>query len=212
MALLKKEGELVSSFNKEMAKRSLEKIYYDPVSSDGTLLEWLFTYNNGKVVYKGGLRIRDGLKDTLESIYIPGVDLVSAQSFDCNYCRSLKSLKGAPRHTVADFNCTGCYSLTSLEGAPEYVGMDFWCSYIRGIISLAGAPKVVGGNFFCSSTGISDLVGLPSYISGSVYCHNCNDLKTLKGAESVILGDICCAYCENLKTDNDFITVNKISL
>ena len=39
-------------------------------------------------------------------------------SFDCIGCKSLKSLKGAPKETVV-FDCSNCKSLTSLEGAPK---------------------------------------------------------------------------------------------
>ena len=69
--------------------------------------------------------------------------------FDCNYCRSLKSLEGAPKEVGKGFRCSNCNSLKSLEGAPEKVGWGFYCHSCNSLESLEGAPKEVGGNFHC---------------------------------------------------------------
>lgn len=210
MALLTDKETLISGFNEEMALRALEKIYYDPDSYTGGISDDLFVYNKGKVIYKGHLIVRDCIKNTIESLYIPGIDLIVVQNFDCTWCKNLKTLKGAPKNVVKDFNCEGCSSLKSLRGAPEYVGEDCWCSYIRGLTSLRGAPKRVGGDFSCSSTGIEDLTGLSSYIGGYMYCYKCENLKTLKGANSIIWKDLSCSCHGSINTDNDFISVNDI--
>ena len=69
--------------------------------------------------------------------------------FDCNYCRSLKSLEGAPKEVGKGFRCSNCNSLKSLEGAPEKVGWGFYCHSCNSLKSLEGAPKEVGRNFHC---------------------------------------------------------------
>ena len=50
-----------------------------------------------------------------------------SKNFNCYYCRSLTSLKGAPKKVGEGFYCYGCNSLKSLEGAPDEVGEDFDC-------------------------------------------------------------------------------------
>ena len=69
--------------------------------------------------------------------------------FYCFDCKSLTSLKGAPKKVGGNFNCSYCESLTSLKGAPEKVGGSFSCSYCNSLTSLKGAPKEVGGSFYC---------------------------------------------------------------
>ena len=69
--------------------------------------------------------------------------------FDCNYCRSLKSLEGAPKEVGKGFRCSNCNSLKSLEGAPEKVGWGFYCHSCNSLKSLEGAPKEVGRSFHC---------------------------------------------------------------
>ena len=41
----------------------------------------------------------------------------------------------------AEFNCSWCDSLTSLKGAPKKVGSEFNCMYCKSLMSLKGAPK-----------------------------------------------------------------------
>ena len=43
--------------------------------------------------------------------------------------------------TIDNFNCEYCYSLTSLKGAPEKVGEDFNCEYCSSLKSLEGMPS-----------------------------------------------------------------------
>ena len=49
--------------------------------------------------------------------------------FDCSYCNSLTSLKGAPKEVKGAFDCSYCDSLTSLEDAPKEIGRSFYCSF-----------------------------------------------------------------------------------
>ena len=69
--------------------------------------------------------------------------------FDCNYCRSLKSLEGAPKGVGTGFRCSNSNSLKSLDGAPEKVDWSFYCHSCNSLESLDGAPKEVGRHFHC---------------------------------------------------------------
>ena len=70
--------------------------------------------------------------------------------FNCEYCKSLISLEGAPKEVGRDFNCNYCKSLKSLEGTPEKVGGCFSCEGCDSLTSLEGALKEVSRNFNCS--------------------------------------------------------------
>ena len=70
--------------------------------------------------------------------------------FNCENCKSLTSIEGAPKEVGGDFYCGGCKSLISLEGAPEKVGGGFYCNYCDSLTSIEGAPEKVGGDFNCS--------------------------------------------------------------
>ena len=70
--------------------------------------------------------------------------------FDCSYCRSIKSLEGAPEKVRNKFICSWCKNLTSLEGAPKEVEGSFYCDHCIKLESLEGSPKEVGGYFNCS--------------------------------------------------------------
>ena len=71
----------------------------------------------------------------------------SVDGFYCDDCKSLTSLKGAPRNVELDFYCTKCDSLKSLEGAPEFVQCSFNCRDCKSLKTLEGAPKEVWGCF-----------------------------------------------------------------
>ena len=58
------------------------------------------------------------------------------RDFNCKYCSSLTSLKGAPVKVSGSFWCSKCISLTSLEGSPEKVGRNFYCSNCSSLTSL----------------------------------------------------------------------------
>lgn len=63
--------------------------------------------------------------------------------FDCSYCRSIKSLEGAPEKVNGHFACYYCENLTSLEGAPKEVGGYCNCSGCIRLKSLeCGHEKV----------------------------------------------------------------------
>ena len=93
--------------------------------------------------------------------------------FDCNYCRSLKSLEGAPKEVGKGFRCSNCNSLKSLEGAPEKVGWGFYCHSCNSLKSLEGAPKEVGRNFHCydcaGKVTVEDVKKI-SNVKGAIMC------------------------------------------
>lgn len=72
------------------------------------------------------------------NLYITNFDITSltnglfkfgevSGNFDCGGCKSLISLKGAPKKVNGYFNCSECSSLKSLKGAPKEVGSNFYC-------------------------------------------------------------------------------------
>ena len=67
-------------------------------------------------------------------------NVIIKKDFNCSYCASLTSLKGAPKKVSGDFSCYNCASLTSLKGAPKEVGRDFSCYNCASLTSLKGAP------------------------------------------------------------------------
>jgi hypothetical protein len=92
------------------------------------------------------------------------------EDFGCVFCKSLKTLEGAPKEVGGIFYCMYCDSLPSLEGAPEEVKGSFDCSHCNSLTSLKGAPKKVGGNFNCSCCKFLDsLEGKPTEIGGDFY-------------------------------------------
>ena len=64
------------------------------------------------------------------------------RDFDCSGCKSLTSLKGAPKKVGGDFDCYSCKSLTSLEGAPKKIGGDFCCYDCKTEFSEKDVMKV----------------------------------------------------------------------
>lgn len=168
MALLRDEGELVSDFNGDVIFAALNEIYEDIFGLP--LRRERFTIKDDVIVCDGSLRVKRSIRDTIESLEIPGVkiDYISG-IFNCASCSKLKSLKGAPHLVGAEFSCSYCSSLESLEGGPERVGGNFNCEECTHIESLKGAPKVVGGHFNCSfCTGLESLDGKPKWVGGEV--------------------------------------------
>ena len=82
-------------------------------------------------------------------------------AFKCFHCRSLKTLKGAPKEVSGGFYCGDC-PLTSLEGAPKKIDGGLYCYECPLLISLKGAPKEVGGGLYCSyCKSLTSLEGAP---------------------------------------------------
>ena len=120
--------------------------------------------------------------------------------FKCVFCRSLKSLEGAPKEVWGVFGCIDCKSLTSLEGAPKKV-KHFNCASCTSLESLKGAPKEVGGDFDCSfCDSLISLKGAPEKVGGYFYCHYCASLESLEGSPKEVGRDFGCANCKSLKT------------
>ena len=93
--------------------------------------------------------------------------------FDCSYCKSLKSLEGAPKEVGISFYCYNCDSLNTLEGAPKKVGEFFSCNNCKSLKSLEGAPKEVGKEFYCLNCGTQFTekdVKKVCKVKGKIYC------------------------------------------
>ena len=127
------------------------------------------------------------------NIYIYDEDLIDAKfpfpfgtvygDFNCDSCRELISLEGAPEEVRGSFFCSKCSKLTSLVGAPEKVEWDFYCYKCNSLISLEGVPKEIGGNFESySCPNLISLVGAPEKVGGDFKCTYCNNLTSLEGA------------------------------
>ena len=122
-------------------------------------------------------------------------------NFDCHYCDSLKTLKGAPEVVGRNFECDECKSLISLKGAPNEVGGGFYCKNCASLTTLEGAPNEVGGGFDCNyCESLISLEGAPSKVGGSFDCSNCNSLIFLKGAPEKVGRNFYCGYCYSLKS------------
>ena len=119
--------------------------------------------------------------------------------FNCQYCKALTSLKGAPKYVQGNFDCYLCSSLTSLEGAPEEVGGEFSCKGCDSLISLKGSPKKVGKSFVCSCCySLTSLEGAPEEVGESFDCYGCKNLISLKGAPKKIDSIFMCYNCYSL--------------
>ena len=97
-----------------------------------------------------------------------------SRDFDCASCKSLKTLKGAPKIVWWSFDCSGCKSLKTLKGAPEKVGWSFDCSKCDLLTSLEGAPQEAEENFDCSNCkSLKSLEGAPKKVGDRFYCDCC---------------------------------------
>ena len=120
-------------------------------------------------------------------------------SFDCEGCKKLISLKGAPIKVGWSFDCEGCDNLTSLEGAPKEVRGYFNCSRCKKLTSLEGAPKIVQGHFYCNDcSNLKSLEGAPEKVGTNFYCFNCNNLASLKGGPKEVGRHFDCSRCNKL--------------
>ena len=169
-----------------------DDIFYDHENDKKVIEEWI---KNNYKIYRKKLTISDDLVvDCVGLVEVKNKSIESLTnglfrwgnvdgSFDCNGCRDLKSLEGAPESVGDSFDCSDCTKLKSLEGAPKEVGGGFYCSQCNSLTSLKGSPKKVGGYF---------------------NCRKCINLKSLEGAPEKIGERLNCRYCDKLKiTDSD---------
>lgn len=132
-------------------------------------------------------------------------------NFMCAFCKSLTSLKGAPKKVRGGFYCHNCYSLTSLKGAPKEVDGDFSCYKCESLTSLEGAPKKVGGDFGCGSCdSLTSLKGAPKEVGGSFTCISCASLTSLEGAPKKVGGHFSCIKCKKRFTTKDVRKVSNV--
>ena len=132
----------------EITKDVIEKYLKDNYNISGSYT--ISSDDNGFVVdVKGYVGVKNENITSLTNEFFE-FGVVSGY-FDCGYCKSLKTLEGAPEKFKGNFDCSNCKSLKSLEGAPEKVRGFFNCSYCDNLISLEGAPQKVGGDFYCTN-------------------------------------------------------------
>ena len=118
-----------------------------------------------------------------------------AGGFDCSYCASLISLKGAPSEVGGDFTCSNCYSLESLEDGPSYVGASYDCASCRKIVNLKGVPNFIPGDFYANhNESLLTLEGGPITVGGYFNCSNCAKLTSLKGGPQKVGDYFSCLY------------------
>lgn len=123
----------------------------------------------------------------LESLTTGFTFRIVTGDFNCDYCKKLTSLKGAPKEVNGGFSCDNCNKLKSLEGAPLKVNEYFSCYGCRRLTSLKGSPKEVGGNFVCDGcSALTSLEGSPKEVGGDYICICCKKLTSLKGISKKI--------------------------
>jgi hypothetical protein len=127
--------------------------------------------------------------------------------FNCNQCKGLESLEGAPEKmtmgnslTGNGFYCIECTNLKTLKGAPETVWGGFYCGYCTKLTSLEGAPKRIIGDFNCQDTGIKSIDHKFEAITGGFNCRNCLYLTSIEGVPNKIGGEFNCTNCKSLKS------------
>jgi hypothetical protein len=127
--------------------------------------------------------------------------------FNCNQCKGLESLEGAPEKmtlgnglTGNGFYCIECINLKTLKGVPETVWGGFYCGNCTKLTSLEGAPKRIVGDFNCQGTHITSIDHKFEAITGGFNCRNCSYLTSLEGIPDKIYGDFDCSNCKSLKS------------
>ena len=159
---------MLSKFKKNAIPSSVADKFGGVETKDG-----LHIVKNGRIqTYKKCYKDKEGICYAYDHFYWfneegdeiqppPNVD----ETFGCDNCPSLTSLKGAPQTVDEDFSCGDCQSLTSLEGAPHKVGGNFNCHRCSNLKSLEGAPQNIGRDF-----------------RRNFNCFECTSLTTLRGA------------------------------
>lgn len=180
MALLRDKDILIGNIDQELIYHTLNSIYCEYWNTNLDINKLIITPEG--VSYKGNLSVRRGLSDTIETLQIPGINIIACGgNFDCSYCRKLKDLKGSPRIIRYEFNCSNCDNLETLEGGPEVVD-KFICNGTL-ITSLRYSPCKCRV-FNCSyCDGLKNLKCAPHECQ-AFNCSNCNNLETLEGAPS----------------------------
>lgn len=131
----------------------------------------------------------------------------NCSGFNCNQCKGLESLEGAPeKMTIGNsltgngFYCIECTNLKTLKGAPKTVWGGFYCGYCTKLTSLEGAPIRIIGDFDCSGTHIKSIDHKFEAITGGFNCRNCSHLISLEGVPDKIHGNFDCSNCKSLKS------------
>jgi hypothetical protein len=204
LSFLDKKNESLTEHLKNKIVKSLKEYIYEVSFTEGSLTEGLLDRVKNKEVnhevivkefleanYKitGSYTIKETkgkfIVDVKGEVKVKNRDITSltnglfefgevSRDFDCAICKSLKTLKGAPKIVWWNFNCSGCKSLKTLDGGPEKVGWTFCCSKCDLLTSLEGAPQEAGENFDCSNCeSLKSLEGAPEKVGERFYCDGC---------------------------------------
>jgi transcription elongation factor Elf1 len=192
MSILDKFDDLATASDNAIENVLIEKFLKENYNINGQ-----YTIKGGIVNVNGSITARNmKLTELTNGMFEFGVVYTY---FNCSFCNSLTSLKGAPKKVRGTFYCNNCDSLTSLEGAPEEVGGTFDCSGCTNLTSLEGAPEEVGGMFDCRECmNLTSLEGAPEIVKGTFKCSRCNSLTSLKGAPWEVKGHFNCDECKKL--------------
>ena len=104
-------------FNNDNIKSEIEKFIKDNYNCQQFMISNK-PNKDGKFVVDGNniVIINKNITSLTNNLFIWGK---VKRDFSCYNCKSLISLKGAPKEVGGNFTCSGCNSLTSLKGAPE---------------------------------------------------------------------------------------------
>ncbi|MBR5296709.1 MAG: hypothetical protein IKU29_02430 [Parabacteroides sp.] len=128
------------------------------------------------------------------------------ETFDCNGCVYLTSLKGCPEEVGGDFYCYGCTSLTTLEGAPREVGGWFSCSYCFNLQYFG--TNIKARNFDCRDCfDLKSLDGCPEE-TVEFDCSGCVSIRSIKGPK-IVNGSLNLCGCHNVCSSEDMPIVRK---
>lgn len=200
-SLLDDEDELVNNDNSVLIEQFLKSTY----DIEGTYVI------NGSVVNVDGricvsLKKKSKLKQPTNGLFSFGK---VTGTFDCQECKSLISLEGAPEIVNGNFYCSYCPKLTSLEGAPKEVGMNFSSSECYNLKTLKGLPKKVSGSVFCTYNRVLEEINTDcDMVGGDFSVRRCKNLKSLKGLPKIIMGDFAGPVSSNI---TDYGELDKIS-
>lgn len=102
-----------------MIFEAMSEIYVDIARQ--SLAKYKFRIEDGKVVYNGSLGVKQSLRDTIETLEIPGVTIhYISGSFSCSGCKKIKSLKGIPEIVRDNVYCTECPNLHDYKYYPKH--------------------------------------------------------------------------------------------
>lgn len=168
--------EFDKKISKQTTKAAIKKEIIDWLKDNvktikKTNLKFDFNTTPITVNYDGDIKFKDNITSLTNDIFQWGV---VGGDFSCAFCKSLKTLEGAPKYVGKDFMCVNCISLETLEGAPKETGRHFNCQGCDSLKNLEGSSEKVGLDFYCQGCkSLKSLEGAPKEVARDFYCFNC---------------------------------------